>query len=139
IRRGRQGPLPSRRGEHALRESREGAPQARLDARGGLRRARADDGRRRPEAALMKALVTGAGGFVGSHLVRELRDAGWRVLTSDRRGDVDLPGDLLKLPLRSISVDVVFHLAGFANPSASISDPSDAWTGNAVATARVAR
>jgi len=87
----------------------------------------------------MKALVTGAGGFVGSHLVRELRDAGWRVLTSDRRGDVDLPGDLLKLPLRSISVDVVFHLAGFANPSASISDPSDAWTGNAVATARVAR
>lgn len=87
----------------------------------------------------MKALVTGAGGFVGSHLVRELRDAGWRVLTTDRRGKVDLPGDLLKIPLRSISVDVVFHLAGFANPSASISDPADAWTGNAGATARVAR
>lgn len=87
----------------------------------------------------MKALVTGAGGFVGRHLVRELRDAGWRVLTSDRRGSVDLPGDLLTVPLRGVSVDVVFHLAGFANPSASISDPADAWAGNAVATARVAR
>jgi len=87
----------------------------------------------------MKALVTGAGGFVGSHLVRELRNAGWRVVTTDRRGDVDLPGDLLKIPLRSLSVDVVFHLAGFANPSASITDPADAWRGNAEATARVAR
>jgi GDP-4-dehydro-6-deoxy-D-mannose reductase len=87
----------------------------------------------------MKALVTGAGGFVGRHLVRELRDAGWRVLTSDRRGPVDVPGDLLTVPLRGVSVDVVFHLAGFANPSASISDPSDAWAGNAVATQRVAR
>jgi GDP-4-dehydro-6-deoxy-D-mannose reductase len=87
----------------------------------------------------MKALVTGAGGFVGRHLVRELRDAGWRVLTSDRHGDVDLPGDLRTVSLRGVSVDVVFHLAGFANPSASISDPADAWSGNAVATARVAR
>lgn len=87
----------------------------------------------------MKALVTGAAGFVGGHLVRLLRDEGWRVLTTDRRGDVDLPGDLLKIPLRAVSVDVVFHLAGFANPSASISDPADAWSGNAGATARLAR
>ena len=87
----------------------------------------------------MKALVTGAGGFVGSHLVRELRQAGWRVLTADRRGDVDLSGDLLQIPLRDVRVDVVFHLAGFANPSASISDPAETWAGNAKATARVAR
>jgi GDP-4-dehydro-6-deoxy-D-mannose reductase len=87
----------------------------------------------------MKALVTGAGGFVGRHLVRELRDAGWRVLTADRRGPVDLPGDLLTIPLRGVSVDVVFHLAGFANPSASVSEPADAWAGNAVATQRVSR
>jgi len=87
----------------------------------------------------MKALVTGAAGFVGGHLVRSLREDGWHVLTTDRHGDVDLRGDLLRIPLRSISVDVVFHLAGFANPSASISDPTDAWSGNAQATARVAR
>ena len=87
----------------------------------------------------MKALVTGAAGFVGSHLVRELRQAGWRVLTADRHGDVDLPGDLLRIPLTRVSVDVVFHLAGFANPSASISDPAETWSGNAQATARVAR
>jgi GDP-4-dehydro-6-deoxy-D-mannose reductase len=87
----------------------------------------------------MKALVTGAAGFVGGYLVRSLREDGWRVLTSDRHGDVDLRGDLLRIPLRSVSVDVVFHLAGFANPSASIADPTDAWSGNAQATARVAR
>ena len=86
----------------------------------------------------MKALVTGAGGFVGGHLVRELKQAGWRVLTTDRRGG-DIPGDLLRIPLRSVSVDVVFHLAGFSNPSASVADPADAWAGNAQATARVAR
>lgn len=87
----------------------------------------------------MKALVTGAAGFVGGHLVRSLREAGWRVLTSDRRGSSDLPGDLLTLPLRSVSVDVVFHLAGFANPAASVEDPAAAYAGNAAATARVVR
>lgn len=87
----------------------------------------------------MKALVTGASGFVGGHLVRTLREAGWRVLTTDRRGPADLTGDLLSLPLRSVSVDVVFHLAGFANPAASEQDPAAAYARNAAVTARVVR
>jgi len=87
----------------------------------------------------MKALVTGASGFVGRHLAAALRDAGWRVLTSDRRGPADLSGDLLRVPLRGVSVDVVFHLAGFANPSASIENPAAAYEGNAATTARIVR
>jgi GDP-4-dehydro-6-deoxy-D-mannose reductase len=87
----------------------------------------------------MKALVTGSAGFVGTHLVNALRDAGWRVVTADRRGPANLVGDLLTIPLRGISVDVVFHLAGFANPAASLEDPAGAWAGNAAATARVVR
>lgn len=87
----------------------------------------------------MKALVTGAAGFVGRHLVMALRAGGWRVVTAARRGPADLVGDLLSIPLRRLSVDVVFHLAGFANPSASIEDPAQAWADNAKATARVVR
>jgi GDP-4-dehydro-6-deoxy-D-mannose reductase len=87
----------------------------------------------------MKALVTGASGFVGRHLVHALRESGWRVLTAARREPADLVGDLLRIPLRGVSVDVVFHLAGFANPSASIRHASEAYAGNAAATARIVR
>ncbi len=87
----------------------------------------------------MKALVTGAGGFVGRHLVDELRKSGWRVLRAQRRGPADLVGDLLRIPLRGISVDVVFHLAAFANPSDSEKDPAGAYEANADLTARIVR
>lgn len=87
----------------------------------------------------MKALVTGASGFVGRHLTRSLREAGWAVLTSDRHAPADLVGDLLKLPLSRIKANVVFHLAGFSNPSASVEHALDAFAANALATARVVR
>jgi GDP-4-dehydro-6-deoxy-D-mannose reductase len=87
----------------------------------------------------MKALVTGADGFVGRHLAAALRDAGWRLTTTDRHGSVDLLGDLLQIPLPRGRFDVVFHLAGFANPSISIDNPGAAWAGNAEATARLVR
>jgi nucleoside-diphosphate-sugar epimerase len=38
-----------------------------------------------------KALITGATGFVGSHLVRRLADDGWSVDALVRRDDADLP------------------------------------------------
>jgi GDP-4-dehydro-6-deoxy-D-mannose reductase len=87
----------------------------------------------------MKALVTGASGFVGRYLVRALAEAGWRVLTLDRRGPADLVGDIRSVSLRGASVDVVFHLAGFANPTASRTHSQDAYEANAQGTGRLVR
>lgn len=85
------------------------------------------------------ALVTGAAGFVGRYLVEALRAAGWKVRTASRRGPADLVGDLLRVPLRGISADVVFHLAGFSSPQASVDHAGDAFDLNAAITARIVR
>ncbi len=87
----------------------------------------------------MKALVTGASGFVGRHLVAALRGAGWGVTTLDRTPPADIVGDLGTVPLRRARVDVVFHLAGFANPAASLTAAWDAFQANARGTARLVR
>ena len=85
----------------------------------------------------MKALVTGASGFVGRHLTAALREAGWRVITSARHGPADIPGDLLRAPLRGVSADVVYHLAGFSNPRQSLGDPAHSYADNAEVTSRL--
>ena len=75
------------------------------------------------EALGPSALVTGAGGFVGRHLVATLRSAGWRVVGVTRTapgsaaglellsGDV-LEDGFLRGILGSRHFDLVFHLAG---------------------------
>src|SRR5579864_907614 len=88
---------------------------------------------------MTSALVTGPSGFVGTHLVRELRRAGWKVLTASRHAAADLSGDLLRIPLRGVSVDVVFHLAGFSSPQASVGHAADAFDANAATTGRIVR
>jgi GDP-4-dehydro-6-deoxy-D-mannose reductase len=88
---------------------------------------------------MSSALVTGASGFVGSHLVRELRRERWTVITADRSNGADLSGDLLRIPLRGVDVDVVFHLAGFSSPQASVEHAAEAFEGNAATTARIVR
>ncbi|HLY73582.1 MAG TPA: NAD-dependent epimerase/dehydratase family protein [Planctomycetota bacterium] len=88
---------------------------------------------------MTSALVTGASGFVGGHLVRELRRAGWRVLTASRHQAADLCGDLLTIPFRGKSADVVFHLAGFSNPQASVDHAAAAFDANAATTGRIVR
>lgn len=87
----------------------------------------------------MKALVTGAAGFAGRYLVAALREAGWKVTTLDRHPPADIVGDLGRVRLRGRSFDVVFHLAGFSNPSASRDRPEEAYAANAAAAARLAR
>ena len=69
----------------------------------------------------MKALVTGASGFIGSHVVRALADSGAQVRAFDRRAPADLPpgtefapGDLLDRDALARALDgcdAVFHLA----------------------------
>lgn len=86
----------------------------------------------------MKALVTGAAGFVGAHLVRALREARWRVTTLDRHAPADLVGNLLTLPLPG-TYDAVFHLAAFSNPTASTGATQEVYEANAAATARLVR
>ncbi len=87
----------------------------------------------------MNALVTGASGFVGRHLCDALRAAGWRVATLDRSGPADFVGDLRSMPLRDVHADVIFHLAGFSNSTASVDQSAKVFETNAAATARLAR
>ncbi len=74
----------------------------------------------RPQTHL-KALITGASGFVGKHLVRSLLVRGWQVFGFDQHTTADVEnlyvGDLmnrgvLSNVLKECQPDVVFHLAG---------------------------
>ena len=57
-----------------------------------------------PQVSSRTALVTGATGFLGSHVVRALVDAGWRVLAL-QRGEADTT--LLEgTPVTAVEADV---------------------------------
>src|SRR3990172_6268026 len=96
----------------------------------------------------MKALVTGAAGFIGSHLCEALLARNWQVLALDNFDEFYDPavkranitqclennnfrlteGDILNRPLldsllRSRNVDVLVHLAAKAGVRPSIADP----------------
>jgi GDP-L-fucose synthase len=58
-----------------------------------------------------RVLVTGAGGFVGRHVVERLRALGCRDLVLPRRADCDLTREADVAALFSRPVDVVLHLA----------------------------
>lgn len=87
----------------------------------------------------MKALVTGASGFVGGWLVRALRGDGWRVTTLDRTPPADIVLDLARDPVPRLSFDAVFHLAAFSSPAASEDDPRSVYEANTLGTGRLAR
>jgi nucleoside-diphosphate-sugar epimerase len=58
-----------------------------------------------------KILVTGSSGFIGTHLVKSLKEQGHIIVEADRKNGIDLCdlSTVQSLP----DVDIVVHLAAF--------------------------
>jgi GDP-4-dehydro-6-deoxy-D-mannose reductase len=87
----------------------------------------------------MKALVTGATGFVGPHLVRHLEASGDDVICpGDASNGFDI-GDARSLcdAFTATRPDVVYHLAAFSDVGASWRDPAACYEANVAGTANV--
>jgi GDP-4-dehydro-6-deoxy-D-mannose reductase len=97
----------------------------------------------------VKALVTGAAGFVGQWLSRALIEDGWSVTGASIEGaplrptlaqvhrdavrweQVDLrDAAAIERVLDAVQPDAIFHLAGVAHVSAAGADPRAAWEAN---------
>ena len=113
----------------------------------------------RNDRGFMRALVTGAAGFIASHLTQRLAADGWDVVAIDSltpyydvaqkrsniaaiRADVDLDVqevDLVTADLEALldGIDVVFHLAGQPGIRASWSEFRSYETHNILATQRL--
>ena len=69
----------------------------------------------------MKALVTGATGFIGLKLIKSLEDCGYSIRILSRNNNLDYDTVICDLQNEKIpesaldSVDVIFHLAGHAH------------------------
>ena len=86
----------------------------------------------------MRALVTGAAGFVGQHLVATLRDAGDDVHETDRQQGLDiLDPDGVDGLMASVRPEVVYHLAGQADVGGSWTSPVATFRVNAEGTMNV--
>lgn len=87
----------------------------------------------------MRALVTGAGGFVGGHLVRHLRACGDDVVELEGRIDgidITVADDLTEAVIKA-EPDVVYHLAGASDVGGSWAEPRATFLANALGTLNV--
>lgn len=84
----------------------------------------------------MRALVTGAGGFVGVHLVRHLEESGDEVVQLERTVDgidvIDTPE--ITEAVMAAKPTVVYHLAGSADVGGSWDTPQETFLANALGT-----
>lgn len=92
----------------------------------------------------MRALVTGASGFIGKHLLTALHASGWDCAAAGGPDDATglIPLDLadaqnLRAALDIAAPDVVFHFAGQANVPASIENPAETYDVNVLGVARL--
>ena len=86
----------------------------------------------------MRALITGASGFVGPRLMAHLTDAGDEVIGTDRSTGLDI-GDLDELCrlFDDVAPDVVYHLAGDSDVGGSWDHPIETFRANAEGTLNV--
>lgn len=87
----------------------------------------------------MRALITGAGGFVGHHLQRHLEQCGDEVIATDRVTDgLDiLDAAALLEKFRRSDAEVVYHLAGASDVGGSWQTPQATFRANAEGTLNV--
>jgi GDP-4-dehydro-6-deoxy-D-mannose reductase len=87
----------------------------------------------------VRALVTGAGGFVGVHLVRHLEEQGDDVLQLERTVDgIDIAdADALTDAVVAAKPEVVYHLAGAADVGGSWAAARETFLANALGTLNV--
>jgi GDP-4-dehydro-6-deoxy-D-mannose reductase len=88
----------------------------------------------------VKALVTGASGFVGRHLVAHLRAAGDEVTALDRAGDhpVDVTdAAAVRTSIEAATPDAVYHLAAVSHIGGSWEAPGQVFRVNAEGTLHV--
>lgn len=81
----------------------------------------------------MRAVITGAAGFVGRHLASHLVCAGDEVVEVDRDHDVTVLDDFCGV-LEGAAPDVVYHLAALSHVGESWEDPSDVLRVNVLGT-----
>lgn len=87
----------------------------------------------------MRVLVTGAAGFIGGHLVRQLDARGHTVASADKRHGH--PTSDLEAFTRTVEAgepEVIVHLGASCSTQVSLRDPAADFTANAVGTFNVA-